>query len=759
MNLNTLFIEPVGKINPDEQHPASYVRKDFRLISRPAKATLIISACGLYKAFINGKPVTNQQFMPGFTYYTKRLQYQTFDVTDLLVSGENAIGVVLGDGWYRGRIGLESLRNVYGDKIKLMANLTIEFANGDMFKIHTDESWRSIQSGPIRMSDLQDGEIYDARLEIPGWNEPGFDANGWQAMIDSIYNGQLVPSEGEAIFEQETFSPAIINTPDGSIVLDFGQNLFGYVRFNVSGDAGQIVTLQHGEVLDENGNFTLKNLHKGAFPFPPLQQKVIYTLKAGTQTWQPSFTAHGFRYVKLSKWPEVVKPENFIAIAVYSDMKLLGTFECSNSIINQLVHNTLWSQKSNFLDIPTDCPTRERAGWTGDIASFCETGSYLMDTNKFLSKWLKDLALQQSEDGIVPNVVPDVGLPINLDGSAGWADAAVIVPYTLYKMFGNKTVLEEQYDSMCRWILFVEKRARDHSQRAEFAENPYHDYIVDTGYHFGEWLEPGHDMDEDHKKNLVEADAEVATAYFAYSTTLLAKIADVLGRAADARKFSDLAAKVKTAYRHTFTKDGLVESDRQCRYVRPIALDLLPEADKCRTVAALNDMVIANDYKIGTGFLTTPLILSVLTDHGYVDTAYKMAENETRPGWLYAVGKGATTIWEDWNGVDDHGVPKNSHNHYTFGAVIGWYFSRVAGIQPLLPGFKKVSIHPIPGGSLSFAKATYNSPNGFIRSEWRIDSDEFGLTVETPVDAVVTLPDGKIKNIGSGRYHFSSKIL
>ena len=762
--LEKCFIEPEGIIDPKAFKPASYLRKTFSLEKEIKSALLTITACGIYEGYINGTPVTDEIFTPGFTYYRDRLQYQTYDVTPLLNQGENVIGAILGDGWYRGKIGVSSKRNYYGEKTKLAAVLEITFADGSQTNVSTDESWKATQDGPILKSDWKDGDIVDARKELTGWNTAGYDDSSWHGVYKGNYDGQLVPSEGEKILEHERFTPEVLVTPDGSTVLDFKQNLFGYMEFTVTGKSGHQVSIYHGEILDENGNFTTKNLvpegglNKVIMKPGPFQE-IHYTLKEGKQTYKTHFSAQGFRYVKLVNWPEDVRPENFTSIAVYSDMEEIGHFTCSDPDINQLVKNSLWSQKGNFMDIPTDCPTRERAGWTGDISSFCQTGSYLMNTDKFLSKWLKDLALQQTEDGCVASIVPDVGMPAFMDGSAGWADAAVTVPYNLYRMYGNKQVLIDQYESMCKWVGFMVNRAKKTRFRNRFKKNPYQEFVIDTGYHWGEWLEPGHVMGKDVVNNvLLGSDSEVATAYFAYSTGLLAEIANVLGKTEDARKYNDLTEKIKEAYRYTFTYDGMVQSDRHCRYVRPVALNMLPEMDKEKIVAKLNQMVIDNDYKIGTGFLTTPFILGVLTDYGYAETAYKMVDNKQRPGWLYEVQNGATTIWENWNGIDEDRVPRDSFNHYTFGAVTGWFFSHVAGIQPLEPGFKRVKIQPIPGGKLDHVDCSYNSTAGLISSSWKVNGSEFSLSVEVPTDTEVVMPDGNKHLVSPGKHTFNCTV-
>jgi len=759
--LKNLFIDPEQDIDRDAFKPASYLRRVIQLDSEISRAELHITACGLYSAYINGLLVTDEVFTPGYTLYTKRLQFQSFDVTELLQAGQNVLSLIMGDGWWRGSLGATSARNAYGDDIRLAALLKVIFKDGNEQKIGTDESWKATQDGPIRKSDWKDGEVYDARRELQGWHEAEYDDSGWHVVRPAQYDGSLVQSEGEPIRERERLQPKVLTTPDGATVLDFQQNLFGYVQFQLNAPASHEVLLTHGEVLDENGNFTQKNFQfkiLGRSVMAPLLQEIRYIAKEGAQTYKPTFTAQGFRYVKLDNWPEPVLPQNFTAIAVYSDMHDIGRLRCSHEGINKLIENTKWSLKGNFLDIPTDCPTRERAGWTGDIASFCEAGSYLMNINKFLAKWMKDVALQQHEDGRIANIVPGGGMPKMLDGSAGWADAAVIVPYTLYKMYGNRQILADQYDSMTRFLSFMEGRAKRTHWRNRWRHNPHSDFVIDTGYHWGEWLEPGRHPMQDMIRNILLPDAEVATAYFGFSAELMAEIAQALDKASDADRYQALADDIKAAYRHTFTDDGLVRSRRQCHYVRPVALGLLDHSDNQRNVSLLNKMVTANDYCIGTGFLTTPFILNVLCDYGFVETAYKMAENEKSPGWLYQVNKGATTIWEKWDGIDADGVPRFSFNHYAFGAVAAWFFSYVAGIKPLEPGFQRISIKPYPGGSLTYADCSYRSAAGPIRSAWQRDGQDFSLMVETPAATEIHLPDGARHEISGGKGTFTCQL-
>lgn len=760
MSWNQLFIEPEQSVAKEERQPASYVRKSFYVEKRVKKAVLAMTACGLYQAYLNGKEVDCQKFLPGFTYYTKRLQYQEYDVTEQIRQGENVIGAVVGDGWYRGRLGLYDKTCYYGEKLKFLCVLTMEYEDGTAGKVISDATWKATQNGPIRRNDLKTGEEYDARMEMPGWCAPGYDDSGWHGVSAGSYEGELVPSEGERILEQERFSPVLLETPDGGRVLDFGQNLSGYVRFQVRGQAGDKVTLIHGETLDENGNFTLKNLQPegGGFSGRPFGQMISYTLKEGEQEYAPLFSQCGFQYVKIVEWPGKLEPADFQAVAVYSDIRVEGTFRCSNPLVNKLVENLKWSQRSNFVDIPTDCPTRERAGWTGDISIFAETACYISDPERFLMKWMEDVALQQMENGLAPFIVPDVGLEKGMYGSAGWGDVIYTVPYTLYRFYGKKEILEKYYDNIRRWVEANRKRARDTHPDNAGKTGEHRQYILDTGFHYGEWLEPGSVMYEDIQKAIRHPDEEAATAYFGYSAKMLSQIAEILGKSADAEMYRKLYEDICKAYRIEFLTGDSVVSDRQCRYVRPIMLDLATEAQKERIAGDLNRMVIENDYKIGTGFLTTPAILSVLTEYGYLDTAYKMLENTKQPGWLYAVTKGASTIWENWIGKDENNVPRDSMNHYAPGSVVAWLYGTAAGIRPLEPGYEKILIAPMPGGTFTFCEASTNTCRGRIGTSWKIEDGRFFLKIHIPAQAEVHMPDGTRYQVEPGDWEFCSDI-
>lgn len=738
--MKSTFIELSREKNKDSA--AVYFRKRFLSEKAVRAAKMRITALGIYKAFVNGHEIDEQVFLPGRTSYKYRVQYQEYDVTSVLYKGGNVIAVVLGKGWYKGNP-------------QLYCELTLDYEDGTQQIIPVDSSWRCVSEGPVRFHDMKLGEIYDARKEMPGWKLADFDDVRWPFAAEIVYQGELIPQEGEKILEHERLKPiAVLRTPDGSTVLDFGQNLAGYMEFSVTGSAGTKVELIFGETLDENGNFTVKNLgfsknkKTGCCP-----QTIQYILKEGKQCYKPQCSIQGFQYVKLVNWPESVAADNFTSIAVYSDLEQVGSFACSNEKVNKLVENIRWSTKSNFLDVPTDCPTRERAGWTGDIMVYSAPVTYQMDTYHFLKKWLKDVILEQGSDGRICNIVPDGGMPVFMDGAAGWSDAIVKLPWILYQFYGEKEILEMAYPAIQRHIAFMQQRAKKRKPWHTFKKSHW-DYLIDTGFHWGEWLEPGSNMPTSAMKGFIMPDAEVASAYYAWSTGKAARIAEILEKNQDAKNYACLHQNIVDAYRKEFLPDGMVHSKRQCRYVRPVALKLVPEEQIVPIVEALNRKVMQNDYCVGTGFLSTPHICEVLSDYGCADTAYRMLENEKAPSWLYEVTKGATSIWENWYGKDEKNKPKNSLNHYSPGAVIGWLYSRVAGIRPLEPGFEKILIAPVVGGTITWVECSYQSVKGKISSGWYLRGGQFELNVEVPCAAHIVMPNGETHDVDAGKYHF-----
>ena len=732
------WINPELTCDPTVHKPASYLKTSFTL-GTLGEARLYITCHGLYEAYINGKRVGDFVLAPGTYNYDKRLAYQTYDVTELLALGENRVQVILGDGWYRSCSGVDGDRNLYGEDIALFFQLEVD---GKAVCV-SDENWQVSQSGSIRENDMQQGEIVDASMEeITEYHE---------VKVEDFDVEKLCCSNCVPILEKERFAGKIIKTPNGEIVIDYGQNMAGYIEFSINAQAGQKIVLTHGETLDENGNFTAENFqdrkrHKEG----GTKQQVTYICKEGENRYKTKFSIWGFRYAKVETDVDLTDAK-FTAIAVYSDMPQLGTFECSNADVNQLVKNSLWSQKSNFCDVPTDCPTRERAAWTGDMGVFVETGVYLMDCYPVIRKWLGECRLAQHEDGKVSNIAPKNNVPSFfsgiLAGSTGWGDACILVPYALYKRYGDVRILEENYEMMQKWYAFLEKRAKEKPMNPlkRLKKNPYRNYTIETGIDYGEWCEP----DVESTSAMRTPQGKVATAYFAYSGKVLAEIASVLGKKEDAAYYSEIASQARKAFRYIALQDGKIQSERQAEYIRAIAFDLLDEEEKTQAAADLNTLVIKNDYHLNTGFLSTPMLCPILAEYGYTETAYKVLLQDTCPSWLYAVKKGATTIWENWDGINEKGEVKASLNHYSYGAVTGWLFSGVCGIK-LENG--KLIIQPQPNKLLDYAKAAYQSPMGEIKSAWRYEDDVLYVEVNTPTDAMIILPDGQVHQVEAGNY-------
>ncbi|MBQ5952399.1 MAG: family 78 glycoside hydrolase catalytic domain [Lachnospiraceae bacterium] len=733
------WIDPELPHDPDVRQPASYLRRRFAAPGT-GRALLYITCHGLYAAFLNGKRVGDFVLAPGTGDYSKRLTVQCYDVSGLLQAGENELTVVLGDGWYRGGVGIDGLRNYYGTDLALLCQLE---ADGEVL-LCSDGTWEASQSGPVRENDLELGETYDARLEdIAGWHPVAVRDFGYE---------NLAPTESVPVLEQERFPGKIITTPAGETVIDFGQNLAGYTELRITARAGQTVTLWHGETLDENGNFTQANFDPGERnKNGGIPQKLTYICRDGLNVYRPSFTIFGFRYAKVETDVDLTGAQ-FTAIAVYSRMPQTGFFECGNADVNRLFLNSLWSMRSNFCDIPTDCPTRERAGWTGDAGVFAPAAVFLADCYPVLRKWLGECRLAQAENGLISNIAPvnDARTQISqmLQGSAGWGDACILVPWALYQACGDKTILEENYEMMTRWLSFCEERASQQT-RPQNEDNPWKDYLADQGFHFGEWCEPDVDNMTAMRNSAMNGAPEVATAYYFRSASLLSRIAEILGDPETAARCARIAENAKKAYRFTCTRDGKIVSDRQCAYVRPVAFGLLDGDEAQQAADDLNALVVRNGYHLNTGFLSTPDLCRVLADHGHVDTAYRLLLQTDCPGWLYAVRKGATTIWETWDGIRPDGTVHDSLNHYSYGAISGWLFDGVCGIL-LEEGNLRIVPHPHP--SLGFAKAEWRSPVGVIRSEWTYEEDLLKFRFTVPIPAVITLPDGQTFEVQKGEH-------
>jgi alpha-L-rhamnosidase len=683
--------------------------------------------------YINGKKVGDELFTPGWTSYNKRIQYQTFDVTSMLQS-KNSIGATLGDGWYRGNIGWQNQRNYYGEKLALIAQLHIVYADGTSETIETNESWKAT-TGPILNSDIYNGENYDARLEMPGWKNAGFDDSKWgKTAVHNYSKTHLIAPQGPPVKAIEEITPVkIFTTPKGETVLDMGQNMVGWVRLKVNGKKGDAVTMKFAEVLDKEGNFYTANLRAA-------KVTNTYTLKGeGEEIYEPVFTFHGFRFVQLIDFPGTPTIENITGIVIHSEMEPTGTFSCSEPLINQLQHNIQWGQKGNFLDVPTDCPQRdERMGWTGDAQVFAPTASYNFNTAGFYTKWMKDVAADQLPDGKVPHVIPDVLK--GGGGSTAWADAALIVPWTTYLAYGDQRILEVQYPSMVKWVEYMRGRAGD-------------DHLWTGDAHFGDWLAFASTR-SDYTGATTEKDL-IATAYYSYSSGLLAKIAKIIGKNDDAAKYAELSEKIKKAFVNEFVApSGRLVSHTQTAYLLAIAFDLLPE-----NLVPKAANYLAEDVKkfkhLTTGFVGTPLLCNTLSATGHEDLAFMLLNRKEYPGWLYPVTQGATTIWERWDGQKPDGtfqdVGMNSFNHYAYGAIGEWLYTYVAGIQidNENPGYKHFFLAPHPGGGLTNANATFKSIHGEIKSAWTIEGGNMVYEVKVPANttATVTLPSAQLEKV------------
>ncbi|WP_313266675.1 family 78 glycoside hydrolase catalytic domain [Sphingobacterium sp.] len=722
-------------------------RKEFTLKKKIKSAMAYITAKGLYEAKLNGRRISDTYFAPGWTSYKNQLQYQVYDVTAFLTVGSNVIGASLGNGWYKGRIGFGNQHNFYGDTRGLLLQLEVEYTDGTKQTIKTDESWKYTY-GPIMASDIYDGERYDAGMEIAGWDTAGFkEDNKWTAVgLMNKGTEKLIAMSGPPVRKHEQFRALrVFKTPKGDTVVDFGQNLVGWATLKAQGPAGTRITLSHAEVLTKDGNFYTENLRSA-------KAQNSYILKGGAeQIFEPHFTFQGFRYVKVEGYPGELNVDNITAVALYSDMQTTGKFATSNPLINQLQHNIQWGQKGNFLDVPTDCPQRdERLGWTGDAQAFANTAAYNMDVAGFFSKWLSDVKADQQPSGLIPHVVPNV-LGANDGASAGWADVSTIIPWDMYVAYGDRSVLETQYESMQKWVNYIRSVAKNN--------------LWNSGFHFGDWLFYRPNDDNDGRAAVTDKYL-IAQTFYAHSTQLLINAAEVLGKQEDAAKYRALLSDIKAAFAKEYmTATGRLVSSTQTAYVLALQFDMLPEELR----AACADRLVANirDYgnHLTTGFLGTPYICHVLTRFGYNDVAYDLLMQENYPSWLYPVKMGATTIWERWDGIKPDGSfqtpDMNSYNHYAYGAIGDWMYRTIAGINSVAadPGYKTIVIAPKPGGKLTKASAELETMYGIVKSAWVLENNILKLEVTIPANtkAKIVLPSSS-HEIGSGTYHFESSI-
>lgn len=788
--------------------PVPYLRKRFEVKEGLQKARIYHSAHGSYRFFINGKKGSDRVFAPGDTNYTVRIQYQADDITELLHSGENVWAVKLGDGWWRGGYGASGTRCTYGRRVHYMGQIELTYQDGCVEIIPTDDSFKTAYGG-ILEADPKIGTVYDASKEPLGWTDNPFDDSAWKYVHPAPKKMQtykeLIAESCEPVKEMEEFVGIGFYDGRNDLVVDFGQNIAGYVRMSLRGlKKGQKITLEHCESLhdgcfDDSNVFIKETSNYDRF------QTVIYIADGKEDDFCPEFSIFGFRYCRVSGYHGPVLPGDFTAIAVYTAMKETFRFQCSNDLLNKLTSNSLWSQKGNFCDVPTDCPTRERSAWCGDAQVYAKTAAEMMDVYTFFEKWMKDVETEQGKDGSIPSIAPgngfhneecreafieymskypsksgqlmmmqsqdgnedDLDKP---DGSVGWGDAAVIIPYRMYMAYGDINILKNQYSSAKRWVDSMIRRAKKKNPLyLEEAWNygkdqngiPDSDYIWDAGFHWGEWSEPGFVLRYFPpgfiESKLEKGEPAVATAYLRYSTNLLSVIAKILGKKDDGEYYRRYSEHVAALYEKYLIRDDgsirFVEEGKQAPYVRVIkfALAAGDKADKVKE--RLFELLVKAKYHLNTGFLSTPFLLNVLADCGFVDAAYKVLEQTGNPSWLYPVTRGATTIYESWDGAN---LFFGSFNHYSYGAVCDFLMSYVGGIRidERYPGYQHFLIKPVPGGTLTYAEACFESSYGTIGSSWKKDGNRYIFSFEIPANtsADIILPDGSSYMVGSGKY-------
>lgn len=731
------------RVDKKQRYPVDCFRKIF-FVSNARSARLYITACGLYEAVLNGRRAGDFILAPGITDYKKRIQYQTYDVTDLLVTGENMLTVQLADGWYRGSTGAWGLKNQYGTETALLCQLEIIGEDGKLQTVCTDDTWDWSNDGPILFADNKDGETVDA-MRQPSYR--GKAKRTSRTVIPSASNN--VP-----VREHERFTPKLIHTPSGKTVLDFGQNIAGYVSFRIQAKRGQKIILTHGEMLDKQGELTLRNIQcRNKKTITPLQ-KIEYTCKEGVNEYKPRFCIFGFQYVQVDGDVKVI-PEDFEAVAVYSDMEDTLEFNSSNALLNRFVSCTRWSTKNNSADLPTDCPTRERHGWTGDAQIFFGTAAYLFNYASFAKKYLNDMYDWQRKDGCLPQIAPAGGVDFymnTMNGSVGWADAGVIIPYRFWKHYGDDRILTQYYPGMKKYARFMMKRCGRMGLLAKplglHGEN--RKYAVNAGQSYGEWAEPA-DVHPNRWTDMAAPHPEVSTAYTSYVMGLMSEIAEYLGKAEDAALYRQYESGCRKAYQELVEKpDYSLDTDRQAILVRPLYMKLLNEKQTDFSKQRLLQAVKNYRYRVGTGFLSTPLILDVLADID-LDTAYRMLENEEMPGWLFMPKAGATTVWESWEGTQAQGGIA-SLDHYSKGAVLEWVFRTMCGVQ--MDGENHFLIAPHPGGHFDHAEVRYSSVFGKVESGWKRKDGKTVYTFLIPANctATVILPGREVLELTAGDY-------
>ncbi|MED0874650.1 family 78 glycoside hydrolase catalytic domain [Bacillus mobilis] len=696
--------------------------KSFSIKKSVEKARLYITSLGVYEASINKERIGDYYFTPGWTSYDKRVLYQTYDITDLLKDEHNTISVLIGNGWYKGPLTMHHVRNYYGERRTIIAQIHITYEDGTKEKIVTDDTWK-VTSSPILYSEIYEGEVYDARLEESGQELEDVEVIEHSKQI-------IVAQENESIRKMKIIKPiSISKLPNHEWLIDMGQNMVGWVRFTVRHVyMGQKIELHHAEILNEDGSFYTGNLRKA-------KQKIVYIAKGEEgETFEPHFTYQGFRYVKISGLTQPPQIADYEGVVLHTDMEKVTELETSNPLINQLHHNVEWSQRGNFFDVPTDCPQRDdRLGWTGDAQMFIGTATQIMNVQSFFKKWLQDLSLDQNVNGAVPLVIPDAfgkRADFDLDTSGGWGDASIICPWVHYLHYGDVSILKEQYESMKKYIDYIRSQGEN-------------EYLWDTGYHLGDWLAL------DTKPDVFEGGTDkyfIATAFYAYSTSLLRRIAEILGENTDAKYYAELQGNIVQSFQNEFvTPNGRLISNTQTAHVLALLFELVNNNVKEKVFNRLIELLKENKNHLTTGFIGTPYLNLILSKFKRHDLACKLLLHEDYPSWLYQVKKGATTIWEHWDGVKEDGTlwndSMNSYNHYAYGSIVEWIYRYIIGLEvdETKPAYKHFYIQPHFDSNLEWIKVKRETAYGEIKIEWRVEKEQAFLQTSVPPNTRATL--------------------
>lgn len=742
------WIRPAVKVDSTKE-PVTLLRRDFSVASNIKRARVYVTARGVFELSINGDQVGDDAFTPGWTSYADRLETLTYDVTDQINQGENAIGALLGTGWHSGRLGWKHDKSTKHRQPELLVQLELELNDGSRQIITSDDQWKSSAESPIRSSSIYDGENYDARMEISGWNEAGFDDSEWKNVTanEELGEADLVPKLFATVKVIEEVSTVEITEPTpGHFVFDLGQNMVGWIRLEMPGVEGETTTMRFAEMLSSDGSIYTENYRSA-------KSTNNYTAKeTGPFTWQPTFTFHGFRYVELTGLPPGVDPENdwVTGLVLHSDIQQTGTFTSSHTKLNRLQKNITWGQRGNFLEVPTDCPQRdERLGWTGDAQAFCSTAMFNYDSHAFFKSWLATMRDDQLDDGRIPHVIPDILK--GAAGSPGWMDAATIMPWEIYVRTGDKEILEENYDMMLSLVDWYRRKSPEG--------------IVRQIGGFGDWLQPN----TEEKKGDTPSHL-LGSAFYAKSLKIIADSAAVLGKTEDAKKFAAESEKVNESFtNHYFDAEGKLQNapETQTAYILPLEFNLVPIELRSKLEANLLRLIEEAGGHLRTGFLGTPYIAKVLDRAGHPEVAYSLLFKESYPSWFFSINQGATTMWERWDSYTHekgfHPQRMNSFNHYAYGAIGEWMYERVAGlaVDPANPGYKHFFVRPVIGGPLTSARAELETAYGTAASGWQLDGDTLKMDVVVPPNTTATIEfpnDRESEKVTAGKHEFTVKL-